>query len=135
MPKALPLEGRALTESTVRNMLTAIEAPLYDIGVLSERGMLPGLNGMLAAVVNDKLSLLKHRNAPGSHIYIRIGSVVAPQRHTVSECVLHVKNRSQEVEASFAFATVLGHLDDSRPLRLRRRIRTDIQPGSVAKFE
>ena len=37
--------------------------------------MLPGLNGMLAAVVNDKLSLLKHRNAPGSHIYIRIGSV------------------------------------------------------------
>jgi hypothetical protein len=48
MPKALPLEGRALTESTVRNMLTAIEAPLYDIGVLSERGMLPGLNGMLA---------------------------------------------------------------------------------------
>jgi hypothetical protein len=35
MPKALPLEGRALTDSTVRNMLTTIEAPLYDIGVLS----------------------------------------------------------------------------------------------------
>ena len=32
-------------------MLKAIEAPLYDIGVLSERGMLPGLNGMLAAAV------------------------------------------------------------------------------------
>jgi hypothetical protein len=29
------------TESTVRKMLTAIEAPLYDIGVLSDRGMLP----------------------------------------------------------------------------------------------
>jgi hypothetical protein len=26
------------TESTVRTMLTAIEAPLYDVGVLSERG-------------------------------------------------------------------------------------------------
>ena len=28
------------TESTVRIMLTVIEAPLYDVGVLSERGML-----------------------------------------------------------------------------------------------
>jgi hypothetical protein len=27
------------TESKVRIMLTAIEAPLYDVGVLSERGM------------------------------------------------------------------------------------------------
>jgi hypothetical protein len=33
------------TESTVRKMLTAIEAPLYDIGVLSDRGMLPRLGG------------------------------------------------------------------------------------------
>lgn len=32
-----------MTESTVRIMLTAIEAPLYDVGVLSERGMLPEL--------------------------------------------------------------------------------------------
>jgi hypothetical protein len=80
MPKALPLEGRALTESTVRNMLTAVEAPLYDIGVLSERGMLPGLNGMLAAAVPDRLSLLKHRQAHGSHIYIRIGSVGIPTK-------------------------------------------------------
>ena len=30
------------TESTIRKMMTAIEAPLYDIGVLSDRGMLPG---------------------------------------------------------------------------------------------
>jgi hypothetical protein len=33
------------TESTVRNMLTAIEAPLYDIGVLSDRGMLSRRRG------------------------------------------------------------------------------------------
>ena len=65
MPKALPLEGRALTESTVRNMLTAIQAPLYDVGVLSERGMFPGLNGMLAAAVPNWLCLLKHRNTHG----------------------------------------------------------------------
>jgi hypothetical protein len=37
------------TESTVRKMLTAIEAPLYDIGVLSDRGMLPGLDSIPAA--------------------------------------------------------------------------------------
>jgi hypothetical protein len=59
------------TESTVRNMLTAIEAPLYDVGVLSDRGMLPGLDGIPAAAVLDRLSLLKYRNAHGSHIYIR----------------------------------------------------------------
>src|SRR5271156_819880 len=59
------------TESTVRKMLTAIEAPLYDIGVLSDRGMLPGLDSILAAAVLDRLSLLKHSNARGSHIYIR----------------------------------------------------------------
>jgi hypothetical protein len=59
------------TGSTVCNMLTAIEAPLYDVGVLSERGMLPGLDGNSAAAVLDRLSLLKFRNAQGSHIYIR----------------------------------------------------------------
>jgi hypothetical protein len=59
------------TESTVRIMLTAIDAPLYDVGVLSERGMLPRLDGITAAAVLDRLSLLKYRNAHGSHIYIR----------------------------------------------------------------
>jgi hypothetical protein len=59
------------TESTVRNMLKAIEAPLYDIGVLSDRGMLPGLDGIPAAAVLDRLSLLKYRNVRGSHIYVR----------------------------------------------------------------
>jgi hypothetical protein len=58
------------TESTVRKMLTAIEAPLYDIGVLSDRGMLPGLDSIPVAAVRDRLSLLKHCNARGSHIYI-----------------------------------------------------------------
>ena len=55
------------TESTVRNRLTAIEAPLYDIGVLSDRGMLPGFDGISAAAVLDRLSLLKYRNVRGSH--------------------------------------------------------------------
>jgi hypothetical protein len=50
------------TESTVREMLTAIEAPLYDIGVLSDRGMLPGLDSIPAAAVLDRLSLLKCSN-------------------------------------------------------------------------
>jgi RepB DNA-primase from phage plasmid len=59
------------TESAVRQMLTAIEAPLYDVGVLSDRGMLPGLDSIPAAAVLDRLSLLKYRNARASHIYIR----------------------------------------------------------------
>jgi hypothetical protein len=56
------------TEITVRKMLTAVEAPVYDIGVLSDRGMLPGLDSIPAAAVLDRLSLLKYRNARGSHI-------------------------------------------------------------------
>ena len=59
------------TQSTVRNILTAVEAPLYDIGVLSDRGMLPSLDSIPAAAVLDRLSLLKYRNARGSHIYVR----------------------------------------------------------------
>ena len=58
-------------EAAVHTMLRAIEAPLYDIGVLSGRGMLPGLDGITAAAVIERLSLLKYRNARGSHIYIR----------------------------------------------------------------
>jgi hypothetical protein len=59
------------TEISVRHMLTAIEAPLYDVGVLSNRGMLPGLDGIPAEAVLARLSLLKNRNTRGSHIYIR----------------------------------------------------------------
>jgi hypothetical protein len=59
------------TEISVRHMLTAIEAPLYDVGVLSNQGMLPGLDGIPAEAVLARLSLLKSRNARGSHIYIR----------------------------------------------------------------
>ena len=59
------------TQQTVRHMLTAIEAPLYDVGVLSSRGMLPGLDQIPAADVLQKLRLLKFRNARGSHIYLR----------------------------------------------------------------
>jgi hypothetical protein len=58
-------------ETTVRSVLTAIDAPLYDIGVLSNRGMLPGLDGISAEAVLARLSLLKRCNARGSHIYIR----------------------------------------------------------------
>src|SRR6266700_6915040 len=59
------------TESTVRNLLTAIDAPFYDVGVLSDRGMLPGLDSISAAAVLERLPLIKYRNAYGSHIYIR----------------------------------------------------------------
>lgn len=57
------------TEATVRAFLQSVEAPLYDIGVLSERGMLPGLDSISAAMLLDRLSLLKYRNARGSHTH------------------------------------------------------------------
>jgi hypothetical protein len=67
------------TESAVCNMLTAIEAPLYDVGVLSDRGMLPGLDGIPAAAVLDRLALLKYRNAHGSHTW-SIGTPTSQRR-------------------------------------------------------
>ena len=59
------------TEQTVRHMLAAIQAPLYDVGVLGSRGMLPGLDAIPACAVLQQLALLKYRNARGSHIYLR----------------------------------------------------------------
>ena len=59
------------TELIVTRMLAAIEAPLYDVGVLSSRGMLPGLDALPASAVLERLSLLKFRNARGAHIYLR----------------------------------------------------------------
>jgi hypothetical protein len=44
------------TESIVRNMLKAIKSPLYDVGVLRDRGMLPGLDGITGAAVIERLS-------------------------------------------------------------------------------
>ena len=45
-------------EIAVRNMLSAIEAPLYDVGVLGEREMLPRLAGIPAeeALANSRSS-------------------------------------------------------------------------------
>jgi hypothetical protein len=55
----------------VQKMLAALDAPAYDIGILSDRGMLPGLFNLPAESVLSRLSLLKAHNARGAHIYIR----------------------------------------------------------------
>jgi hypothetical protein len=55
----------------VHNMLAAIHPPSYDLGVLSDRGMLPGLTNLSAANVLSRLPLLKAHNVKGAHIYIR----------------------------------------------------------------
>lgn len=57
--------SRNRTELVVRNMLHAIEAPIYDVGVLSDRGMMPGLDAIPADKVLSRLPLLKQRNATG----------------------------------------------------------------------
>jgi hypothetical protein len=58
-------------QSSVANILAAVEAPLYDLGVLIPRGMLPDLNNIPAASVLDRLSRLKRHNHHGAHIYFR----------------------------------------------------------------
>jgi hypothetical protein len=55
----------------VQKMLAALDAPAYDIGVLSDRGMLPGLSDLNAEGILSRLSLLKAHNVRGAHIYIR----------------------------------------------------------------
>jgi len=52
-------------------MLVALDAPAYDLGILSNRGMLPGLSNLSAEGVLSRLALLKAHNARGAHIYIR----------------------------------------------------------------
>jgi hypothetical protein len=52
-------------------MLVALDAPAYDLGILSDRGMLPGLSNLSAEGVLSRLPLLKAHNARGAHIYIR----------------------------------------------------------------
>jgi hypothetical protein len=52
-------------------MLGALDAPAYDLGILSDRGMLPGLSNLSAKSVLSRLALLKAHNARGAHIYIR----------------------------------------------------------------
>jgi hypothetical protein len=59
------------TRNAVERMLAALDAPAYDIGILSEHGMLPGLSNLTAVGVFSRLPLFKAHNARGAHIYIR----------------------------------------------------------------
>lgn len=59
------------TEKAVERMLAALDAPAYDIGVLSERGILPSLMNLSAEAVLFRVPFLKFHNAQGAHIYIR----------------------------------------------------------------
>jgi hypothetical protein len=55
----------------VQRMLAALDAPAYDLGILSDRGMLPGLSNLSSEGVLARLPLLKAHNARGAHIYVR----------------------------------------------------------------
>ena len=59
------------TEEVVRKTLAAVEAPLYDIGILTDRGMFPRMEGLSASQCMSRLRYLKYRNANGAHIYFR----------------------------------------------------------------
>ena len=59
------------TLNAVRKMLEGVDAPKYDLGVLSDRGMLPGMSDLSRDQLFSRLPLLKSHNARGAHIYIR----------------------------------------------------------------
>ena len=59
------------TEEVVRKTLAAVEAPLYDIGILTDRGMFPRMDALTASQCMNRLRYLKYRNAQGAHIYFR----------------------------------------------------------------
>jgi len=59
------------TRNAVERTLAALDGPAYDLGILSDRGMLPGQSNLSAEGVLAQLSLLKAHNARGAHIYIR----------------------------------------------------------------
>ena len=59
------------TEQAIRRTLAAIDAPLYDLGVLNERGMYPRMDGLTAAQVHRSIPYLRYRNAQGAHVFFR----------------------------------------------------------------
>ncbi len=59
------------TEQTVHKTLAAIDTPCYDIGILTDRGMFPRMEGFTASECINCLRYLKYRNANGAHIYFR----------------------------------------------------------------
>ena len=58
------------TEHTIRQLLAALHAPGYDIGVLTDAGMYR-VEAATASRVLRMLPFLKYRNAHGAHIYLR----------------------------------------------------------------
>lgn len=59
------------TEQIVRKTLAAIDAPCYDLGILTDRGMFPKMEALSSSQCLDRLRYLMFRNAHGAHIYFR----------------------------------------------------------------
>ena len=91
------------TEATLRKLFTALPAPGYDLGILSERGMYR-LEAVSHARILRMLPYLKDRNANGADIYIR-------HKAHRRKC-LHLSRRPHP-----------GHTRPSRHRRLRPRRR------------
>lgn len=59
------------TEQTVRKTLAAIDAPCYDVGILTDRGMFPRMEALTASQCMNLVRYLKYRNTNAAHIYFR----------------------------------------------------------------
>ena len=58
------------TEATIRKLISALPAPGYDLGILSDAGMYR-LEAVRTSRLLRMLRYLKYRNVNGAHIYIR----------------------------------------------------------------
>ena len=58
------------TDATIRKFLVALPAQGYDLGILAQQGMYR-LEAVAASRILQMLPYLKHRNANGTHIYMR----------------------------------------------------------------
>jgi hypothetical protein len=97
------------TEAAVHNMLSAIEAPLYDVGVLSNRGMLPDLNGIPASVaLNVSPCSSTAMSAVPKSTYARPGTT-ATLFATISPRILLVKIASDGFTARAVVETRAGN--------------------------
>ena len=59
------------TQQAISRTLAAIDVPLYDIGILNERGMYPRMEALTAAQVLRRVPYLKFRNVQGAHVFFR----------------------------------------------------------------
>ena len=109
------------TEFAVRRMLFAIEAPLYDVGVLSSRGMLPGLDALSASAVLGEVYAFSSSAMPEART-----STSGPPASTPTRCLTILMKPSSPGSPPMASSPV----PSSRPAAATSRPGSNTSPCS-----